>query len=50
VAIFGVVAGSPTNPAGFASGLHVIGVIGAAAWAVALGLTWLTIPSRTAAT
>jgi DHA2 family methylenomycin A resistance protein-like MFS transporter len=44
VAVYGAVAGSPTNASGFTSGLHTIGLIGAIAWAAALALTWLTVP------
>ncbi|MEV4313601.1 MFS transporter [Actinocrispum sp. NPDC049592] len=46
VAAYGAIAGSPTDGAGFTSGLHTIGVIGAVAWAAALALTWLTVPSK----
>ncbi|ANN14782.1 hypothetical protein SD37_03365 [Amycolatopsis orientalis] len=43
VAVYGAVLGTPTDRAGFTSGLHTLGVIGAVTWLAALGLTWLTI-------
>lgn len=46
VAIYGAVAGTPANGAGFTGGLHVIGVIGAATWLGALALTLLTIKGQ----
>lgn len=39
VALFGVLAGSPTDPERFTAGLGTIGLLGAAVWTVALVLT-----------
>ncbi|MCD2193341.1 MFS transporter [Actinomycetospora endophytica] len=36
VALFGLLAGSPTDPARFTAGLGIIGVLGAVVWALAL--------------
>jgi DHA2 family methylenomycin A resistance protein-like MFS transporter len=46
VAVYGAVAGSPSNAGSFTTGLHVIAVIGAVAWTGALALTWLTIRGK----
>jgi DHA2 family methylenomycin A resistance protein-like MFS transporter len=43
VAMYGAIAGSPTDGAVFTERLHVLGALGAALWLVALALTWLTI-------
>ncbi|GAA5173169.1 MFS transporter [Amycolatopsis dongchuanensis] len=43
VAVFGSVVGEPARHAAFVSGLHVVGVLGAAAWAVAIAITACTV-------
>jgi DHA2 family methylenomycin A resistance protein-like MFS transporter len=43
VAVYGAVAGTPSNGSAFTSGLHVLGVVGAVTWLAALGLTLLTV-------
>ena len=43
IAVYGVLAGSPTRPDRFTDGLGAIGILGAAVWLAALILTWLTI-------
>ncbi len=43
VALFGVLAGSPTDAERFTDGLHRIGVLGAVVWALALVLTLATL-------
>ena len=48
IAAYGAIAGPPADASRFTGGLHVLGVLGAAAWTVALALTWLAIrPDRT---
>lgn len=46
IAIYGAIAGTPTDPTSFAAGLHAIAVVGAAAWLASLALTWFAIPSK----
>jgi len=46
IALYGAIAGSPSDGPAFTSGLHVIGLIGGTTWLAALGLTWLTISRR----
>jgi MFS transporter, DHA2 family, methylenomycin A resistance protein len=46
IAIYGAIAGSPKDAATFTGGLHVIAVLGLAAWLAALALTWFTIPAK----
>ncbi|HEX3588369.1 MAG TPA: MFS transporter, partial [Pseudonocardiaceae bacterium] len=46
IALYGAIAGSPHSPGSFTSGLHVIGLLGGAAWLAAIVLTWLTIPRK----
>ena len=43
VAVYGAVAGTPSNGAAFTSGLHALGVVGAGTWLAALVLTALTV-------
>jgi DHA2 family methylenomycin A resistance protein-like MFS transporter len=45
VAVYGTITGAPTDGAAFTSGLHTVGVIGAATWVGALALTWVTVRS-----
>ena len=46
VALYGAIAGSPTEPAAFTHGLEVIGILGCLLWLLAVGLTWLTISGQ----
>jgi DHA2 family methylenomycin A resistance protein-like MFS transporter len=43
IAVYGAVAGSPTDPARFTDRLHLLGLGGAALWLLALPVAWLTI-------
>jgi MFS transporter, DHA2 family, methylenomycin A resistance protein len=43
IAVFGAVAGEPSQPASFVSNLHVLGILGAALWLVAIGLTAFSV-------
>ncbi len=43
VALYGLLAGSPTQPDQYTSGLHTLGVLGGVVWLAALALTWATI-------
>jgi DHA2 family methylenomycin A resistance protein-like MFS transporter len=47
IAVYGTIAGTPTDGNGFTAGLHTIGLVGAITWLAALGLTWLTITRKT---
>lgn len=45
VALYGVLAGSPTDPGRFTAGLHHIGLLGAGVWALALAVSpTLSVP------
>lgn len=46
VAIYGVLVGVPTAPAQFVTGLHHVGVLGAALWLCALVITVVTVGGR----
>jgi len=48
VAVFGAVAGEPADHAGFLSGLHLLGVLGAGSWVVAIGVTLVSVRSARA--
>lgn len=48
VALFGVMAGSPTEPDAFTVGMHHIGLLGAIVWSAGLVLTWIAVPGRSA--
>lgn len=43
IAVYGALTGSPTRPEIYTTGLHHLGILGAAAWLAALTLTWITI-------
>lgn len=43
IAIYGAVAGNPTEPEQFTQNLHLLGVSASLIWLAALGVTWLTI-------
>lgn len=44
IAIYGATTGSPTHPAAFTAGLHLVGAGGALLWLVAVAVTWVAIP------
>lgn len=46
IAVYGAVAGSPTDPEAFAANLGTVGVIAATLWVAALPLTWRTVAPR----
>ncbi|HVW41834.1 MAG TPA: MFS transporter [Amycolatopsis sp.] len=43
VAVFGTVVGEPAQHSAFVAGLHVVGLVGAALWVVAIGITAGTV-------
>lgn len=43
IAVYGAITGSPTHPAIFTRGLHILGLAAAILWLAAVVLTWLTI-------
>lgn len=43
VAVFGAAVGEPARHADFVSGLHAVGILGAATWAVAIAITACTV-------
>ena len=47
VALYGVLTGTPTDPAAFTTGLHHIGLLGALLWTASLLLTWTTLRGHT---
>lgn len=48
IAVFGVIAGTPGNAGRFATGLHILAVLSAALWAVAIAATVPGVPAASA--